>query len=152
VLRGQRVMLSTDLAPLYDVEIRALIQAVKRNRMRFPPDFVFQLTLREWANLKSQSVISSWGGARRAPPHAFTEEGVAMLSSVLHSRRAARVNVEIMRAFVRLRRVAASHVQLSRALRDLERKCDARFTIVFDAIREILQSPEPPRRRIGFRA
>jgi len=152
LLRGQRVMLSTDLAPLYGVEIRALIQAVKRNRMRFPPDFVFQLTVREWGNLKSQSVISSWGGARRAPPYAFTEQGVAMLSSVLHSRRAARVNVEIMRAFVRLRRVAASHAQLARAIRELEQKCDARFKVVFDALRGIIDAPEPSRPRIGFRA
>jgi hypothetical protein len=150
-LRGEKVMLSTDLATLYDVEPRALIQAVKRNRERFPPDFMFQLTKTEFADLKSQIVISSWGGARRATPYAFTENGVAMLSSVLNSERAIRVNVEIMRTFTRLRRLLASHAQLARKLDALEKKYDAQFKIVFDAIRQLMTPPpEPKRGRIGF--
>jgi hypothetical protein len=100
IIRGSRVMLSTHLAALYNVEPRALVQAVKRNRERFPGDFMFQLTAGEWENLKSQIVISSWGGSRRAAPYAFTEQGIAMLSSVLKSRRAIRVNIEIMRAYL----------------------------------------------------
>jgi hypothetical protein len=102
LIRGQKVMLSTDLAELYQVEPRVLVQAVKRNIARFPQDFMFQLTEEEFSNLKSQIVISSWGGLRRARPYAFTEQGVAMLSSVLNSERAIKVNIEIMRAFVRL--------------------------------------------------
>ena len=109
MIRGKKVILSADLAELYGVEVRALNQAVKRKIDRFPSDFVFQLTWEEAGNLKSQSVISSWGGIRGAPPYAFTEQGVAMLSSVLNSPRAVRVNIEIMRAFVRLQRFMASH-------------------------------------------
>jgi len=152
VLRGQRVMLSTHLAELYQVEPRALVQAVTRNRSRFPADFMFQLTSAEVAILKSQTVISSWGGARRARPYAFTEQGVAMLSSVLRSPRAVAVNVEIMRAFVRLRHVAASVAELGRKLDALEKRHDGQFRVVFDAIRELMTPPEPERRRIGFRA
>ena len=149
LLRGQKIMLSTSLAELYEVEPRALIQAVKRNAARFPPDFVFHITRQEVTNLKSQSVISSWGG-KRTLPYAFTEQGVAMLSSVLHSPRAVRVNVEIMRTFVRLRPLLASHVELARKLADLEKKYDAEFRVVFEAIRALMQPPEPPRKRIGF--
>jgi hypothetical protein len=105
LIRGHKVMLSTDLAELYQVEARVLVQAVKRNIARFPQDFMFQLTEEEFSNLKSQIVISSWGGLRRAAPYAFTEQGVAMLSSVLRSKRAIQVNIEIMRTFVRLRRL-----------------------------------------------
>ena len=105
LIRGHKVMLSSDLAALYGVEPRALVQAVKRNRERFPKDFMFQLNAREFAVLKSQIVISTWGGARRASPYAFTEQGVAMLSSVLRSKRAVLVNIQIMRTFVRLRRL-----------------------------------------------
>ena len=150
--RGQRVMLSTDLAHLYEVEPRALVQAVKRNTERFPTDFMFQLTDAEFANLKSQFVTSSWGGMRRALPYAFTEQGVAMLSSVLRSRRAVLVNVEIMRAFVRLRRILAAHADLARKLEELERKYDVQFKVVFDAIRGLMQpsEPEKARRQIGF--
>src|SRR4030066_1967240 len=115
-LRSQNVMLIIDLAELYQVEARVLIQAVKRNLDRFPKDFMFQLTSNEFTNLKSQIVISSWGGLRRSTPYAFTEQGVAMLSSVLHSRRAIQVNIEIMRAFVRLRRILASLANLARKL------------------------------------
>jgi hypothetical protein len=151
LLRGERVMLSTDLAALYGVEPRALVQAVKRNLDRFPDDFMFQLTREELANLKSQIVISSWGGLRRASPYAFTEQGVAMLSSVLRSPRAIAVNVEIMRAFVRLRRMLASNAELARRLDELERKYDAQFKNVFDAIRALMAPSERARRSIGFR-
>jgi len=143
-------MLSPDLAQLYDVEARALVQAVKRNLDRFPADFMFQLNDQEFRSLKSQIVTSSWGGLRRAAPYAFTEQGVAMLSSVLRSKRAIRVNVEIMRAFVRLRQMLASHADLARKLDTLERKYDTQFKVVFDAIRELMKPPEPRQRRIGF--
>jgi hypothetical protein len=152
VIRGQRVMLSTDLAELYGVLPKALVQAVKRNVGRFPADFMFQLRPREMQILKSQSVTSSWGGARRARPYAFTEQGVAMLSSVLRSPRAVAVNVEIMRAFVRLRHVVASVAELGRKLDALEKRYDGRFRVVFEAIRELMSPPVPERRRIGFRA
>ncbi|CBE69817.1 protein of unknown function [Candidatus Methylomirabilis oxygeniifera] len=124
-------MLSTDLAALYGVEPRVLVQAVKRNLDRFPDDFMFQLTREELTNLKSQIVISSWGGLRRASPYAFTEQGVAMLSSVLRSARAVQVNIEIMRAFVRLRRMVASNAELARRLHELEKKYDV---LLFSAI------------------
>ncbi|MGH7814584.1 MAG: ORF6N domain-containing protein [Candidatus Binataceae bacterium] len=151
LLRGQKVMLSPDLAQLYQVEPRILIQAVKRNIDRFPADFMFQLNRREFLNLKSQIVISSWGGLRRAVPYAFTEQGVAMLSSVLHSKRAVHVNIEIMRAFVRLRQLLASHADLAHKLDALEKKYDSQFRVVFDAIRELMTPREPKRRQIGFR-
>jgi len=151
LLRGERVMLSTDLAALYGVEPRVLVQAVKRNLDRFPDDFIFQLTREELANLKSQIVISSWGGPRRASPYAFTEHGVAMLSSVLRSPRAVRVNIEIMRAFVRLRRMLQANADLARKLAALEKKYDAQFKVVFDAIRELMAPPDRPQRPIGFR-
>ncbi len=150
LIRGQRVMLSTDLAELYQVEPRALVQSVKRNLARFPKDFMFQLTEEEYSNLKSQIVISSWGGLRRARPYAFTEQGVAMLSSVLRSKRAVQVNIEIMRAFVRLRRMLASHADLARKLEALEKKYDAQFKVVFDAIRQLMKPPESKKRPIGF--
>lgn len=152
LLRRQKVMLSSDLAGLYRVEVRALVQAVKRNLTRFPKDFMFQLTSVEFASLKSQSVISSWGGLRRATPYAFTEQGVAMLSSVLHSERAVQVNVEIMRAFVRLRQMLTSHANLARRLDALEKRYDVQFKAVFDAIRELMRPPIPRRRAIGFQA
>lgn len=150
IVRGERIMLSPDLASLYGVPPRALVQAVKRNRSRFPADFMFQLSPAEFVSLKSQIVTSSWGGMRRARPYAFTEQGVAMLSSVLRSRRAVRVNVEIMRAFARLRRLAVTHVELAHKLSDLEREYDGQFRVVFDAIRELMTPPQPARRRIGF--
>jgi hypothetical protein len=149
-MRGHKVMLSVDLAKLYEVEPRALIQAVKRNMERFPEDFMFQLRGAEFEILKSQFVISSWGGARRAMPYAFTEQGVAMLSSVLHSKRAIRVNVAIMRTFVRLRQMLAANKDLAKRLDDLEKKYDERFGLVFDAIRKLMDSPVKPRRPIGF--
>lgn len=122
LIRGEKVMLSHHLAELYGVETRALNQAVKRNIVRFPEDFMFQLTDEEFENLKSQIVIPSWGGMRRSTPYAFTEQGVAMLSSVLKSERAVLVNVEIMRAFVTLRKLLSSNVELSRKLNALEKK------------------------------
>jgi hypothetical protein len=156
LIRGHKVILSNDLAALYGVEARALVQAVKRNIERFPDDFMFQVTKEEFDVLKSQNVISSagsWGGARRAAPYAFTEQGVAMLSSVLRSPRAVTVNVEIMRAFVRLRRMMASHADLARKLDALEKKYDSQFKIVFEAIRQLMAPPEAkPRRKIGFHA
>lgn len=152
-LRGQKVMLSHDLAVLYGVETKVLMQAVRRNAERFPEDFVFQLEKQEVVNLKSQFVTSSWGGARRALPYAFTEQGVAMLSSVLRSPRATQVNIEIMRAFVKLRRLLATNAELARKLAALESKYDAQFKVVFDAIRELMKPPEPGSQRpIGFAA
>jgi len=150
LIRGQKVMLDADLAALYEVETKALVQAVKRNIERFPEDFMFQLSSQEFANLRSQIVTSSWGG-RRTSPYAFTEQGVAMLSSVLRSKRAVQVNVEIMRTFVRLREMLASHKDLAHKLEALEKKYDAQFKAVFDAIRQLMIPPEPPKRgRIGF--
>jgi len=149
LLRGEKIMLSMDLARLYEVEPRTLVQAVKRNIDRFPKDFMFQLTRDEFRNLKSQTVISSWGG-RRTRPFAFTEQGVAMLSSVLKSKRAIRVSIAIMRAFVRLRKLLASNENVARKLSLLEKKYDAQFRVVFDAIRELMIPPEPKHRPIGF--
>jgi hypothetical protein len=151
LLRGLKVMLSTDLAQLYEVEPRALVQAVKRNAERFPEDFMFQLSDAEFRDLKSQIVISSWGGLRRATPYAFTEQGVAMLSSVLRSRRAIQVNIAIVRAFVRLRDMLASHKDLARKLEALEKRYDTQFKVVFDAIRELMAPPARPPAKIGFR-
>ena len=150
LIRGQKVILSSDLAALYEVEPRALVQAVKRNRERFPGDFMFQLSEQEFGALKSQIVISSWGGIRRATPYAFTEQGVAMLSSVLRSTRAIQVNIEIMRAFVRLREMIASHRDLARKLEALENKYDQQFRVVFEAIRQLMAPPPVRRRPIGF--
>jgi hypothetical protein len=151
VIRGLRVMLSSDLASLYDVEPRALVQAVKRNAERFPDDFMFPLSAKEFADLKSQIAISSsdWGG-RRHPPYAFTEQGVAMLSSVLRSKRAVMVNVEIMRAFVRMRQILASNESLARKLDYVEKKYDAQFKVVFDAIRQLMKPPAPKKNQVGF--
>ncbi len=149
-IRGQRVMLSPDLAELYGIETRALTQAVRRNLERFPEDFQFTLTPPEFAHLTSQVVTSSWGGARK-PPMAFTEQGVAMLSSVLRSPRAVAVNIQIMRSFVRLRGLLAEHEDLKRQIAALERKYDGQFQAVFQAIHQIMTPPEPAKKkRIGF--
>jgi hypothetical protein len=150
MVRGHKVLLDKDLAQLYGVMTRALNKAVSRNLDRFPDDFMFSLTREEFRNLMFQNGTSSWGG-RRKLPRAFTEQGVAMLSSVLRSPRAVRVNIEIMRAFVRLRQILASHAGLAKRLEELEQKYDAQFRVVFDAIRELMAPlPEPPRKRIGF--
>ncbi len=150
-LRGVKVMLSPDLAVLYGVPAKVLNQAVRRNSERFPEDFMFPLTRAEFDNLKSQIVTSSWGGMRRALPYAFSEQGIAMLSGVLRSRKAIKVNIEIMRAFVRLRGMMASNAELSRKPEELEKKYDKQFKIVFDAIRQLM-TPSPARAKpIGFR-
>jgi hypothetical protein len=188
LIRGQKVMLDEDLAALYGVDTRSLVQTVRRNIDRFPADFMFRLTTEETkalrsqlviskpsreskpahlrfqtgtsnpsdesksSNLRSQTVISSAGyGGRRYPPYAFTEQGVAMLSSVLRSPRAVAVNIEIMRSFVRLRQLLSSNEDLSRKLVALERKYDGQFKAVFEAIRSLMTPASPPRRRIGFR-
>ncbi|MEW6412298.1 MAG: ORF6N domain-containing protein [Candidatus Zixiibacteriota bacterium] len=150
LLRSCNIMLDSDLANLYGVETKALIQAVKRNIDRFPDDFMFQLTKEEFANLRSQFGTSSQWGGRRYPPYAFTEQGVAMLSSVLKSKRAVRVNIEIMRAFVKLRELLATNEKLARKLNELEKKYDAQFKVVFDAIRQLMQPPMKKARKIGF--
>ena len=150
LIRGRKVMLDRDLAQLYDVETRALNQAVKRNIKRFPEDFMFQLKNSEAEQLVSQNVIPHkkyFGGSL---PYAFTEQGVAMLSSVLNSERAVQVNIAIMRAFVKLREMIATNKELARKLDALEKKYDAQFKVVFDAIRQLMTPPEPKRRRIGF--
>jgi len=143
-------MLSSDLAILYAVRPKVLMQAVKRNASRFPADFMFQLTQTEAHNLKSQFVTSSWGGPRRARPYAFTKQGVAMLSSVLRSPRAVHVNIAIMRAFVQLRSLLATHEELRQKIEQMERKYDARFQAVFATIKQMLETPIPAKRAIGF--
>jgi len=152
LIHSHKVMLDADLAALYGVETKQLIQAVKRNIFRFPSDFMFQLNKEEFENLRSHFGTSSYWGGRRYPPYAFTEQGVAMLSSVLRSKRAVQVNIEIMRTFVRLRRILASHAELARKLDALEKKYDTQFKVVFDAIRQLMTPPGPKRRPIGFRA
>ncbi len=148
-LRGDRVILDTDIASLYGIETKTLVRAVKRNLDRFPRDFMFQLTPEELSNLRYQIGTSSWGG-RRYLPYAFTEQGVAMLSGVLRSEQAVKVNVEIMRAFVRLRRILSEHADLARKLDDLEQRYDEQFRVVFDALRELMTPPDSQGRRIGF--
>lgn len=154
LIRGQKVMLDSDLARLYGVDTRALNQAVRRNRDRFPDDFMFQLTIDEARALRSQFVILRRGRGRHRKylPYAFTEQGVAMLSSVLRSKRAVRVNIMIMRAFVRLREMIASHKDLARRLAELEKKYDSQFKVVFDAIRQLVEPARSKPRRIGFQA
>jgi ORF6N domain len=172
VIRKQRVMLSSELARLYGVSPGVLMQAVKRNLLRFPHDFMFQLSTDEWLNLKSQFVTSSLksdveslksqivisnkadnkrGGARTAP-YAFTEQGVAMLSSVLNSERAINVNIEIMRTFVKLRQLVTEHKDLTHRLDALEDRYDDQFKVVFDAIRSLMTSPKSEKHPIGFTA
>jgi hypothetical protein len=152
VIRGENVLLDADLAKMYGVETRALTQAVKRNLDRFPDDFMFQLSVEEFDQLRQHfGAASQWGG-RRYAPYAFTEQGVAMLSTVLRSDRAVRVNVEIIRIFVRLRRMLATHEDLARRLKALETRYDSQFQIVFDAIRQLIQPPAKRSKpgRIGF--
>jgi len=151
LLRGEKVILDADLADLYGVETRVLVQAVKRNLERFPDDFMFQLNAEEFVVLRSQTVTSRGWGGRRYPPYAFTEQGVAMLAGVLNSPRAVQVNIEIMRAFVRMRRMLASHAGLTKKLLELEEKYDGQFAMVFEALRQLMAPPEPKRRKIGFR-
>jgi hypothetical protein len=151
LVRGEKVMLDADLATLYGVSVKALVQAVKRNLDRFPGDFMYQLTDQEFTDLRSQFVTSKTGrGGRRYAPYAFTENGVAMLSSVLRSKRAIAVNIEIMRTFTRLRALLASHKELSRRLDDLERKYDKQFGSVFDAIRKLMTPPTKQQPAMGY--
>jgi uncharacterized membrane-anchored protein YjiN (DUF445 family) len=153
MIRGQKVMIDSDLADLYRVPTKVFNQAVKRNLKRFPKDFMFRLNRKEMEILRSQIVTSSWGG-RRSSPYVFTEQGVAMLSSVLSSERAVQVNIAIMRAFVKLREILTTHQDLAEKIEELENKYrqhDDKIQAVFDAIRELLQPPAvSPRRRIGF--
>lgn len=151
LIRGQRVMLSPHLADLYGVETRALVQSVQRNIERFPSDFMFQLTEEEFASLRSQIVISKTRGGAQYLPYAFTEQGVAMLSSVLRSSRAIAVNIEIMRTFVQVRSLIANNSELARKLEELEKKTDERFAVVFEAIRQLMTPPEAKQRKIGLR-
>lgn len=149
-LRSRNIMLDSDIAGLYGVETKVLVQAVKRNIDRFPDDFMFQLTKEEFANLRSQIVTSKQRGGRRYPPYAFTEQGVAMLSSVLKSKKAVQVNIEIMRAFVKLRQLLSTHEKLARKLNQLENKYDSQFKVVFDAIRKLMAPPVKKTKKIGF--
>lgn len=148
-IRGNNIMLDKDLATLYGVTTGNLNKAVSRNKERFPRDFMFRLNKEEFDNLKFQFGTSSWGGSR-TPPRAFTEQGVAMLSSVLRSNRAVKVNIQIVRTFVMLRDMLATHAQLSRKLNALEKKYDVKFKVVFDVIRKLMASPVKKNRQIGF--
>lgn len=152
IIRDERVMLDQDLAELYQVETKALVQAVQRNAKRFPPDFMFQLSFQEFTALRSQIVTSKGRGGRRTAPYAFTEHGVAMLSSVLRSERAVEINIEVIRAFVKLRQLVASNSELANRLNHLEQRYDSQFKVVFDAIRQLMSETTqvPPKRRIGF--
>jgi hypothetical protein len=153
IIRGRRVMLSSFLAELYGVEPRVLMQAVKRNIERFPEDFLFQLTMEEFQNLKSQIVISSWGGIRRARPYAFTEQGVAMLSRVFNGQGAIQVNITIMRVFVRIRQMTATQRAMAGKLTELEERIqdhDEQITNIFKAIKQLMTPLMKPKRKIGF--
>lgn len=159
LIRGHKVMLDSHLAELYQVPTKRLNEAVKRNRKRFPDDFMFQLTIHEAdalvshsviANLRSQNATSSHGG-RRYLPYVFTEQGVAMLSSVLNSERAIAVNIAVMRTFVRLRQILATHKDLAGRLRAMEKKYDQKFKVVFEILRQLMEPPpDPPKRPMGF--
>ena len=153
LIRSQRVMLDEDLARLYLIPTKALVQALKRNIARFPADFMFQLTSGEYSTLRSQIVTSNSDGrtGRRYLPYVFTEQGIAMLSSVLNSERAVQVNIEIVRTFVRLRHIVASHQELASKLAELESKYDGQFRVVFDAIKEIIAPKIPVKKhKLGF--
>jgi len=144
-------MIDWDLAELYGVETKVLKQAVRRNIKRFPNDFMFDLTKDEFENLRSQIVTSSWGGARYLPM-AFTEQGVAMLSSVLKSDRAIQVNIQIMRAFTQLRQMLSTHIDLKRKIESMEKKYDQQFQVVFEAIKQLLTEEDKSKKKIGFTA
>jgi len=150
LIRGEKVMLDRDLLELYQVETRVLNQAVGRNRDRFPADFAFELTREEIMGISQIVTSSNLRFSKRVT--VFTEQGVAMLSSVLRSKRAVSVNIQIMRAFVKLRQMLASNHELSRRLNELESKYDRQFKVVFDAIRQLMSPPVPARKQIGFRS
>ncbi len=152
-IRGHRVMLSTHLAELYGVEARALVQSVKRNKGRFPEDFMFQLTENEYLGLKSQFVISKGRGGIRHVPYAFTEQGISMLSSVLNSQRAIQVNITIMRTFVKIRQFLSTHKELAEKIQELEKRADRHdkeIQAIFEAIKSLIAVPEKQKRQIGF--
>jgi len=149
LIRGQKVMLDRDLAELYEVETSQLKRSVRRNIERFPKDFMFDLTKDEWRDLRCQFGTSSWGGVRYMPM-AFTEQGVAMLSSVLKSKRAIRVNIQIMRAFTQLRQMLSTHKALKKKIETMENKYDQQFQVVFQAIKQLLEADAKPRKKIGF--
>ncbi len=151
LIRGESVMLDADLAELYSVETKVLVRAVKRNIERFPSDFMFQLDKKEFESLRFHSGTSKQRGGRRYNPYAFTEQGVAMLSSVLRSDRAVQVNIAIMRAFVKLREMMATHKDLKIKIGEMEKKYDKQFQIIFEAIKQLLESPKKPKRQIGFK-
>jgi len=158
LVRGVRVMLDADLAALYGVETRVLVQAVKRNLARFPEDFMFQLTAQEFADLRSQTVISSAGhGGRRTAPYAFSEHGALMAATILNSSRAIEVSVYVVRAFVQLRDLLASNKELAQRFSELERRLERKLAThdqaiasILDAIRQLMAPPNPPKRPIGF--
>jgi phage regulator Rha-like protein len=150
LVRGEKVLLDRDLAEIYGVETKVLNQAVKRNPSRFPSDFMFQLTGEEWESLRSQFVTLKRGEHRKYLPYAFTEHGALMLANVLNSERAAQTSVQVVRAFVRLRQMLASNAELARKLAAMEKKYDAQFKVVFDAIRRLMSPPPKPKREMGF--
>ncbi len=152
LIRRQKVILDNDLAELYGVEVKQLKRQVRRNIDRFPADFMFQLSNEEYDSLRCHFGTLKRGEHAKYLPFVFTEQGVAMLSSVLTSKRAAQVNIQIMRAFVKLREMIAAHKDLAKKLEELEKKYDAQFRVVFDAIRELMIPPEEDKRRIGFLA
>ncbi|MBU6414869.1 ORF6N domain-containing protein [Patescibacteria group bacterium] len=149
LIRGKKVMLDQDLAELYKVGTKVLNLAVKRNIARFPQDFMFQLTKREFGNLRSQIETSRWGG-RRYPPYAFTEQGVAMLSSVLNSDRAIQVNIQVIRTFTKLRELLATNKQLREKIERMEKKYDAKLRQVFEVLKQLLIQESKPKGKIGF--
>ena len=149
ILRGKKIMLDRDLAALYSVETKMLKRAVKRNIERFPDDFMFQLIKEEFDNLRCQNGTSSWGGQRYLP-YAFTENGVAMLSSILNSKRAIQVNIQIMRTFTKIREMLATHKELRQKIGEIEKKYDHQFKIVFDVIKCLIEPAQKSGKRIGF--
>lgn len=150
LIRSEKVILDSDLAELYGVETKAMNRAVRRNKDRFPEDFAFQLTEQEYESLRCHFGTSKERGGRRYLPYVFTEQGVAMLSGILQSKRAILVNVCIMRTFVKLRKLISSNKELAQKLAQLEKKYDAQFRVVFDAIRQLMEPPVKPRKSIGF--
>jgi len=154
LIRGEKVMLDADLAELYGVETKMLVRAVKRNIDRFPSDFMIQFNKEQFENLRFQFGTSSRWGGRRYLPYAFTEQGVAMLATVLNSERAIQVNIAIIRVFVKFREILSTHKELAHKLAELERKIerhDEEIKVVFDAIRQLMAQPAPKEKKIGFR-
>ena len=150
-IRREKVMLDFDLASLYGVQTKALKQAVRRNIKRFPPDFMFELDNKEYQSLRTQIVTLKRGQHSKYPPFAFTEQGVAMLSGILNSDRAIKVNVAIMRAFIQMRRLITSYKDLEKKINELENKYDKNFSIVFEALKQLIRQESEPRKRIGFK-